>query len=224
MGLLPVPGGKALVPDRLPEDRPCSYIAHSNASDLAQERYGTRAAGIDLKDVHPVLLINDKLDIIQPYKMEASADTCSIINDSILNILRDHLRRIHGDRIPGMDACTFNMLHNTRDINIFAVSNSIRFQLPAHDVAVYKDRRIVADLLHRSSHIDPELTIIMDDLHGTPAQDIAGPYKHGITDTVCNDKCFINSYCSVAFGLRYPQPLQSSLKFMAVFSPVNILQ
>ncbi len=79
--------------------------------------------------------------------MEASADTRSIINDSIAR-LRDHLRRIHRDRIPGMDACTFNMLHALLGYKHFSPSaTSIRFQFPAHNGG-RQDRRVVADLIH----------------------------------------------------------------------------
>ena len=129
-------------------------MGHWDTGDLGQERYSTGRTRVNFEYIYLVVHIDDELDIVQTDKAEAFTDACCIVDDRIFDFLADRLSRVDGDGVTGVDTGTFDMFHDTRNIDVLAIGDRIDFKFLTDDVFVDKDRGIVADFLNRIRHVD----------------------------------------------------------------------
>ncbi|MNJ43431.1 hypothetical protein D3C77_384360 [compost metagenome] len=74
------------------------------------------------------------------------------------------LRRIHCNRVAGVDARSFDMLHNPRNEHGLAIANRIDFNLFPKHVAVDQNRMLRVDV-DSLFHIFQELLIRIYNFH-----------------------------------------------------------
>ena len=66
--------------------------------------------------------------------------------------LADGLCRIYGNTVSGVDACTLDVLHDTRNQNVLAVAYCIDLDFFAHQVFINQDRMLLCDLVDDSDN------------------------------------------------------------------------
>ena len=94
-----------------------SYIHHLDVSNLAQEWYCTGRTRIYLNYKY-LIIYYYILDIQKALYMEAYCQSSRVVNDGENHLGRECLRRIHRNGVTGMNAGSFNVLHNTWDYHI----------------------------------------------------------------------------------------------------------
>ena len=66
-----------------------------------------------------------------------------------------------------MDTGTLDMFHDTWNIHMLTITDSINFHLFTNDIFIYQDWGIMTDFLYRSCHVYLQVIIVMHDFHGT---------------------------------------------------------
>ena len=115
-----------------------------------------------------------------------------------------------------MNACFFNVFHNTWDKYIFAVADSICFQFFTDDVFVNQNR-LVFVYQYSCLQVFFQVFIRVNNLHCTAAQNIGRTNKHRITDSVCNFDTVRNVCNSLSFRFRNAQSVHDFFKAVTVF-------
>ena len=169
-------------------------------------------------------MVHNELDIVQPDEPEAFADPYGIVDDCLPDVFRNCLGRIDRDRVTGVNAGSFDMFHDARDIDIFTVGDRVDFQFPAKNVPVNQDRGIMADFLDRSCHIDPQFFFIMDNFHGPATQHITRSDQYRIADFTGNLRCPFHRDRRCTFRLRNLQFIQHRFELMPVFRRVDVFK
>ena len=90
-----------------------------------------------------------------------------------------------------MNARFLDVLHNCADHGRFAVGNAIDIDLDCvFEKTVHQHRTVRRDV-NCTRHVAPKIFLIVDKLHGAPAEDKRGPHQNRITNFVCNLDGFI---------------------------------
>ncbi len=84
-----------------------------------------------------------------------------------------------------MDACTFDMLHNTGNQYLLAVAYRVDLYLLPLQIFVHQDRMVLSDPVDDPDKL-VDIVIIDGDLHPLAAQHIRRPYQDRITKAVRN--------------------------------------
>ena len=119
-----------------------------------------------------------------------------------------------------MDACTLNMLHDTGDKDILAVTDSIDLKLRAHKILV--DQHGVLNALSKDySHILLDIVIIEGDYHILSAENIGGSHKNRILDLICDLKSLLSGHYREALGTLDLVQLKKLIEALSVLGGVD---
>ena len=154
--------------------------------------------------------------------MQRTRQPLCILFNGRLYACADALGRIDGNTVPGMDACPFNMLHNTRNQNILSVAYRIHLNLLALKIFVHQDRMILrypVNDAYKFFHV----FIINRNLHPLSAQHIGRTDQHRIAQTVRRRLCLPGSIDCISLRARDTAFLQNAVKQLPVLCRVHIL-
>ena len=112
------------------------------------------------------------------------------------------------------------MLHDTRDKDILAVTDSVYLKLSAHKILVYK-YRVLYSLVENDSHVFLDIVIIECDYHVLSAENVRRSHKNRIVYLVCNFKSLVTSHDSEALRSLYFQLFKQLVKSLSVLSSVD---
>ena len=112
------------------------------------------------------------------------------------------------------------MLHDTRDKNILAVTDSVYLKLSTHKILVYK-YRVLDSLVENDSHVFLDIIIIECDYHVLSAKNVRRSHKNRIVYLVCNFKSLVTSHDSEALRPFYLKLFKQFVKSLSVLSSVN---
>ena len=188
---------------------------------LTDVRYGTAGTWVYFDNIY-FFAADDELDVDHSDYMECLCQTACVLCDRILCILADGLCRIYGDTVTGMDTCTFDVLHDSRDQDILAVAYRIDFDLLTHQVLIYQDRVFLCDLVDDS---DVFLYILITDCdtHALSTKYIGRTNKYRIAKFVGCFLGFFGSKYGVSLRSRDLAFLQDLIEELTVLCRVNIL-
>ena len=88
--------------------------------------------------------------------MQAVRKLLRVVFEHTLDLRCDRLCRIHGNTISGMDTCTLDMLHDTRDQDIVAITYGINLDFLTHQIFINQNRMLLLmaiDNLHKLNDI-----------------------------------------------------------------------
>ena len=207
--------------DRLSDDHLCRQIHNRNSCHLADIRHGTGGTGIYLDHIY-ILTDGNELNVDQPLDMKGLCQPFGVIRNLCLHRIGNRRCRINGNTVTGMDAGSFNMLHNTRNQDIRAVTHRIHFDFLPLQVFVNQNRMILCDPID-DIHKLFDLFIGNGDLHALAAQHVGGSYQNRITQSVCNLLSFLCRKYSAACCSRDLCFFQYLIKQLSVFSRIHIL-
>jgi len=123
--------------------------------------------------------------------MEAQGDLSHIVPYDFQNHAGQGLGRDHAGAVARMDARLLDMLHDCPDQHILAVAHRIHIDLHCILEEVVDKHRMLPGDPHRFSHVDLQPRLVVDDLHGSPSQDIGGPNQDRIAYLCRHRLCFI---------------------------------
>ena len=112
------------------------------------------------------------------------------------------------------------MLHDTRDKNILAVTDSVYLKLSTHKILVYK-HRVLYSLVENDSHVFLDIIIVECDYHVLSAENVRRSHKNRIVYLVCNFKSLVTSHDSEALRSLYFQLFKQLVKSLSVLSSVD---
>ncbi|MNI54318.1 hypothetical protein D3C73_1092080 [compost metagenome] len=122
-----------------------------------------------------------------------------------------------------MNACAFNMLHNSRDHHGFTVADCIDLNLFAEHITVNQYRMLRVDL-HRFNHVVHQFCIVVDNLHCASAQYVGRTNQHRIAEGLCSLYSLAGIGNCLTFWLRNIEAGQQRFEPFAVLSFVNARQ
>ena len=120
-----------------------------------------------------------------------------------------------------MHARLFNVLHDRADNYLLAIADQIHVDLDRRiEEVVQQYRALIADF-HRSAHVAAQLLFVVDDLHGTPTQNIGRTNDDGIRDLLGSRDAFLDAAYDAVRRLFQAQLAYQLLKTLAVFSKID---
>ena len=120
-----------------------------------------------------------------------------------------------------MDTGTLNVLHNTRDQDIVAITYCIDLDLLTLQIFIYQDRMILCDPVDDADKFF-HIFIIDSDLHTLAAKYIRRTNQYRVTKTVGNLFCFLCSIYGSSLWSRDLALLQDLIKQLSVLSRIYI--
>ena len=112
------------------------------------------------------------------------------------------------------------MLHDTRDKNILAVTDSVYLKLSAHKILVYK-YRVLDSLVENDSHVFLDIVIIECDYHVLSAENVRRSHKNRIMYLICDLESLVTSHDSEALRSFYLKLFKQLVKSLSVLSSVD---
>lgn len=88
-------------------------------------RNRTAGTWVYFDHIHIIFSTYDELNIDQTDDMERFCKSSCILCNLVFCFLCQALCRIYRDTVSGMDSCTLNVFHDSRNQNVFAVTNCI---------------------------------------------------------------------------------------------------
>ena len=119
-----------------------------------------------------------------------------------------------------MNACTLNMLHNTRNEYILSVADTVNFQFLAHNVFVNK-YRLFCIYINSGLKIVAKRLLIRYNLHCTTAQHERRTNKNRISDFFGNCNALLDIGYSLALWLRNAEVCHYLFKAVTIFRTVD---
>ena len=140
-----------------------SKLYNRNTCNLADIWNCTAWTWINFNYIYLVVVYN-KLNVNKTLNVKWPCKLSSIINYHICNFFWYWLSWIYWNTITWVNTCSFNMLHNTRNKNIFAITYSINFNFLTHKILIYKDWVVLLNSVN-NSHILNNIFIRYSNLH-----------------------------------------------------------
>ena len=91
-----------------------SNVYHGDAGNLAQERYGSGGTRVNLDYIY-MLVTNDVLNVDHALNFQAQSHLVGVFDNGTDNTLAQAARRIYGNGVTAVYACTFNVFHDAGD-------------------------------------------------------------------------------------------------------------
>ena len=121
-----------------------------------------------------------------------------------------------------MDAGRFDVLHHTADQHHpLPIAKGIHIHLYGVIEVLVDQHRVVGLHLHRFHHVAVQLGFVVDDLHGAPAQHIAGAHNHWIAHARGDGPGLGLTAGQAVAGLADLQPAQDRFKLLPIFRRIN---
>ena len=155
--------------------------------------------------------------------MKRACQLPCIIHDGLFRFFRKAPCRIDGYAVTGMNACPFNMLHDTGNQNILSVADGVHLHFLSLQIFIHQDRMVLSDLID-DSHKYIHIMVIDCDLHSLPAQHIGRPYQNRISETVRRLSGFFRRIHSLSFWPWDLTRFQNLIKKLPVFCGIHILR
>ena len=154
--------------------------------------------------------------------MKGFCKTTCIFCNSFFCSLTDRLCRIYGNTVSGVNSCTFNVLHNTRNQNILSVTYSVYLDFFSHQVLIYKDWMLLCNLID-DSNIFFHIFIADCNSHSLSAKHVGRTYKNRVTKLCCRFFCFLCRENSMSLWSWNFALLQNLIKQLSVLCSVYVL-
>jgi hypothetical protein len=110
--------------DLAAKDDSCCKRNDRNSGYLADVRYCTAGTRVNLDHIY-ILTYNDELDIDHTDNMKCLCKTTCVFGDGLFCFLADGLCRIYGNTVSGVDTCTLDMLHDSRNQDVLTIAYCI---------------------------------------------------------------------------------------------------
>ena len=203
------------------KDNSCCKRNNRDSCYLADVRYCTAGTWVNLDNIY-ILTYNDELDIDHTDYMKCLCKTTCVLGDGVFCFLADGLCRIYGNTVSGVDTCTLDMLHDSRDQNVLTVAYRINLDLFTHEVFVNKDRMLLCDLVD-DSDILFHILIADSNTHSLSSKYVGRADKYRISQLVGS---FFRLFCceyGVSLRSRDLAFLKDGIKELSVLCGIYIL-
>ena len=119
-----------------------------------------------------------------------------------------------------MYTCALNVLHDTGDKYVFAVTDSVNLKLCTRKILVDK-YGILYILSKDNSHILFYVSLVEGDYHILTAENVGRTHKYGIAYPVGYLKGFFGSHYGKALRTLYMVHFKKLVETLSVFSHIN---
>ena len=203
------------------KDNSCCKRNDRDSCYLADVRYCTAGTRVNLDDIY-ILAYNDELNIDHTDYMKCLCKTACVLGDGIFCFLADGLCRIYGNTVSGMDTCTLDVLHDSRDQDVLTVAYRIDLDFFTHEVFINKDRMLLCDLVD-DSDILFHILIADSDTHSLSSKYVGRADKYRITQLI---GCFFRLFCceyGMSLRSRDLTFLKDGIKELSILCSIYVL-
>ena len=197
----------------------CSKFNHRNTSHFADIRDSPTRTWICLDNVK-FILINQILNIHKPFRSKTQSQVMRLLYNLFPHLFANAPVRIHRNRIPRMNTSSFHMLHNARNQNILAITNSVHLQLNSFHIFINQNR-ILNLLPQNNRHIFFYVRRRVCNNHILPAQNITWTQQNRIFQTGSRFKGLNFRKNSNTFWTLNIKPVTKFFKTFTVLSQIN---
>ncbi len=164
----------------LAEDYLGREVNHGNARYLADIRNGSGRTRVYLYYIN-LVVVYDILDVYKTDNVQCLCELFGVVDDNALDMLCEVLAGVDGDGVAGVDACALNVLHDTGDNEILAVTDGVYLDLGAHHVLINKHG--VFELCRGDDvHILGNVAVAVRDDHVLTAENVGRTQQNGVAE------------------------------------------
>ena len=197
----------------------CRKVDHRNIGNLGDIRNGSRCTRVDLDDIQ-LTLVNEVLDVDKTLGAQRQRQLFGAVADGLDVLVGEVERRVNGDGVTGVNACAFDVFHDTGDEDVFTVGDNVDFQLGTGHILV--DENGVVDTAGEDHiHIVLSLLVRAGDGHVLTADDVGRTEENGIAECVCRMERFFDRLDTHTLGAAESEGFKQFVKSCTVFCEVN---
>ena len=195
------------------------YVNHGDTGYFTQEGYGSGRTGVNF-DYEYVVATNDVLNVNHALNFQAQCHFIGISDDGFDYAFGQAYRRIYSDGVAGVNACTFNVFHNTGDKYVGAVADCVNFYFFTLQVVVNQNGMFLGSF-YCVGHVVFQFIVVVNDFHCTTAQYVGRTNHYRIANIVSCLQCAFGIEYGVALGTRNVTIGKELFKTFTVFCTVN---
>ena len=165
--------GESLLGQRLAGHATCGDLGKGDTDALGDKRHRARGPGIHLNDVDLVILPGE-LHIHQALDLQGTSHLLDLLAHGILHRFVEAVGRQGAGRIARVHTRLLDMLHDGTDHHLLAVTHGVDIHFDSRVEEVVQQHRRIVGGAHRFGKIAQQLALLIDNLHGPPAQHIRG--------------------------------------------------
>ena len=202
----PQPAWIPLVFQRLSQHHPGGQFCHRNTGQFGYERDGPASSGVYFDYVNRgrlnVILrrvwtsvgcaaVDDELHVHQAPHSEGQADASCVV-DYGLNLSGAEIQAgVDGHGIAAVHPGTLNVFHDSRYQHLNAITDGVNLTVFAFQIRV-NEHRFVWGQFNRGCEVLNQLSGVLDNLHGTATDDVAGANHRWVANVLGHLQCLFN--------------------------------
>ena len=194
---------------------------HLGVTNLGDQRH--RAGGTRVRFEHEHLAVFDGvLHVHEAANVEGFGNLAGVILDGREVFLRNGHRRDDAGGVTGMDTGKFHVFHHGRDVNVFAIAQSVGFAFQSVVEEAVDEERTVRGHAHGLRHVFAEHVLVVDDFHAAAAKHEARADHHRVAaDLLDTGEGFVDVRGHAAFRHRDAELVHHLAEQVAVFSDID---
>ena len=195
-------------------------VDHRHAGDFGDVGHGAGRTGVDLDNVDAVVL-HSVLHIDQADDFQLAGKAAGVIDQRVNDFLAEGVRRVDADRVAGVYAGAFDLLHDAGHKVIGAVADGVDLALGAKDVLVHQHGMAHVHMLGDNAHVLGHIGRVVSHDHVLAAQYVGRAHQHGIADFLRGLQGFFQRKDGAALGAGDAAALEQLVKALAVLGFVD---
>ena len=192
---------------------------HTDIADFGNQRYGTGRPWVCFQ-YENLTVFDSILHIHKPSDMHFFGDFPRVFLNGFHIFIGYMHRRDNAGRVPGVDTCQLNMLHNCRNKSMGTIADSIRLAFQSMVQKPVNQNRAIRCYPYCRIHIFRHAYIVIHHFHAPASQNIGRAHHNRITDSSSNGNCFFHRGCHAGFRHRNPQLIHHFTELIPVLSQI----
>ena len=198
-----------------------SEAGHLRVTDLGDQRHRAGCARVSFEDEH-LAIFDSVLHVHEAANVEGFGNLPGVILDGCQVFLGDGHRRDDAGGVTGVDTGKFHVFHHGRDVNVFAIAQSVGFAFQSVVEEAVDEERTVRGHAHGLRHVFAEHVFVVDDFHAAAAKHEARADHHRVAaDLLDASEGFVDVRGHAAFRHRDAELVHHLAEQVTVFGDID---
>ena len=194
---------------------------HLGVANLGDQRHRAACARVRFEHEH-LAVFDGVLHIHEAANVEGFGNLPGVILDGRQVFLRDGHRRDDAGGVTGVNTGKFHVFHHGRDVNVFAIAQSVGFAFQSVVEEAVDEERTIRGHAHGLRHVFAEHVLVVDDFHAAAAKHEARADHHRVAaDLLDASEGFVDVRGHAAFRHRDAELVHHLAEQIAVFGDVD---
>jgi len=194
---------------------------HLGVANLGDQRHRAGGTRVGFENEH-LAVFDSVLHVHEAANVEGFCNLSGVILDGREVFLRDGHRRDNASGVTGVDTGKFDVFHHGRDVNMFAVRESVGFAFQSVVEEAVDEERAIRGHADSLGHVFAEHVLVVDDFHAAAAKHEARADHHRVaTDLLDASEGFVDVRGHAAFRHRDAELVHHLAEQVAVFGDID---